>query len=142
MAERKVEASSAVKAAEVDRLEARLRPAGLDAREIEQRVDQLQQPQRRCGAPTDDQLAVRRQQLAVGLGQHLLERAQHQGERRAELVADVGEEGGLGAVDLGQRLGAPALLFVGLGVGDRRGDLAGDEVEEARDSCRRTGGTG
>ena len=37
----------------------------------------------------------------------VLERAEHQGQRRAELVADVGEERRLGAVDLGQRFGAP-----------------------------------
>ena len=35
--------------------------------------------------------------------QRILERPEHQRERRAELVADVGEERGLGAIDLGQR---------------------------------------
>ena len=76
--------------------------------------------------------AAARAAPARRFAEHVLERPQHQRQRRAELVADVGEERGLGAVDLGQRLGAPALLLVGLGVGDRRGDLAGDEVEEAR----------
>ena len=47
-------------------------------------------------------------------GEHVLQWAEHQGERRAELVADVGEEGGLRPVQLGQRLGAPALVLVGL----------------------------
>ena len=41
------------------------------------------------------------------------------------------EEGGLGAVELGQRLGAPPLLLVAPGVGDGGGDLDGDELEEA-----------
>ena len=67
----------------------------------------------------------------LGLGQHVLERTEHQGQRRAELVADVGEERGLGAIDFGQRFGATALLLVGLRVGDAGGDLAGDESEEA-----------
>jgi len=62
----------------------------------------------------------------------LLERPEHQGKRRAELVADIGKERGLGAVDLGQRFGSPLLLFIGLGIGDCGGDLAGGEIEEAR----------
>ena len=63
--------------------------------------------------------------------ERILERSQHQGQRRAELVADVGEERRLGAIELGQRLGPPPLLLVGLRIGDRGGDLAGDQVEEA-----------
>ena len=46
--------------------------------------------------------------LVRGLREQLFERAQHQRQRRAELVADVGEERRLRAIDLGQRLGAPA----------------------------------
>ena len=45
-------------------------------------------------------------------------------------MADVGEERGLGPIDLGERLGAAAFLFVGFGIGDRRGDLAGDQFHE------------
>ena len=62
--------------------------------------------------------------------QHVLERPEHQRQRRAELVAHVGEERGLGAVELGERLGPAALLFVGAGVGDRRGDLPRDQIEK------------
>ncbi len=47
-----------------------------------------------------------------------------------ELVAHVREEGGLGAIDLRQRGGTPALFFVGTGVGDGHGDLRGHELEE------------
>src|SRR3712207_8100599 len=54
--------------------------------------------------------------------QHLLQRAERERERGAELVRHVREEGRLGAVDLGQRLGAPPLLLVGAGVGDRSRD--------------------
>ena len=73
--------------------------------------------------------------------QRVLDRPEHQRERRAELVADVAEEGGLRAIELGERLGAPALFLVGLRVGDARADLARDEVEEPRysSSKRRNG---
>ena len=74
--------------------------------------------------------------------QHLLERAQHQGQRRAELVADIGEERRLGAVDLRQRVGTPPLLVVGVDVGEARRDLAGHQIDEAAVGRRRAGGTG
>ena len=51
------------------------------------------------------------------------------------------EERGLGAVELGQRFGAPALLLVGSRVGDAGGDLSGDELEEAAVAARRTAET-
>ncbi len=62
--------------------------------------------------------------------QHLLEGAEHQGERRTELMADIGEERGLGPVELGQGLGAPALFLVGVGAGNGGRDLARHEAEE------------
>ena len=68
----------------------------------------------------------------AGRCERVLERPQHQGQRRAELVADVAEEGGLGAVELGQRLGALALLLRRrAALRHRGGDLAGDQVAEA-----------
>ena len=76
-----------------------------DAREIEQRVDQLLQAQRRCGGRAPAARDARAQRL-LGIGQPVFDRAEHQGQRRAEFVADVAEERRLGAVDLGQRLGA------------------------------------
>ena len=57
------------------------------------------------------------------LGQKVFERAQHQRERRSKLMADVGEERRLGAVDFGQGLGAAALLFVSARVGESRRHL-------------------
>ena len=90
--------------------------------------DEPQQPQA---------VAVRGgQALAAGraervVGQLLLERAEHQRQRRAELVRDVGEERGLGAVDVGERLGPRALLLIGERVRQRAGDALRDEVEEA-----------
>ena len=104
-------------------------PPGLDPGEVEQRVDQLLEPQ---GVAVDDFQSARAPpgSASVGAGEQLLDRAEHQRQRRAELVADVGEERGLGAVQLGQRLGPPPLLLVGAGVGDGGGDVAGQQVEE------------
>ncbi len=83
---------------------------------------------------------------AVVPGQRVLNRAQDQGERRAQLVADVAEEGGLRLIQLGQRFGAPAFALEGLRVGDAGGDLTRGEVQKSgiarsrigdRDSARR-----
>ena len=63
--------------------------------------------------------------------EHVLDRPEHQRQRRAEFMADVGKEGRLRPVELRQRLRAPAFLLIGLGVGDRRRDLAGGQTEEA-----------
>ena len=79
---------------------------------------------------------------SVGSASAVLERPEHQRERRAELVADVAEERGLRAVELGERLGALSLLLVGAGVGHGGRDVAGDQVEEARGSRRRTRAVG
>jgi hypothetical protein len=61
----------------------------------------------------------------------VLQRAEHEGERGAELVAHVGEERGLRPVQLGQRLGPLALVVVRARVDDARGDVAGDQLAEA-----------
>jgi hypothetical protein len=42
--------------------------------------------------------------LQLGLTEEVLERAEHEGERCAELVRDVGEERRLGPIQLRQRL--------------------------------------
>ena len=77
------------------------------------------------------QRLVLRKHGAFRLGQYFLERAEHQRQRRAKLMAHVGEERGLGAIDFRQRFGAAALLLVGFGVGDGGGDLARDEIHKA-----------
>ncbi len=69
--------------------------------------------------------------LVVVVAERVLGRAEQQRERRAQLVADVGEERGLGLVELQQAFVAQALLFVGARVREARGDLAGDELDEA-----------
>ena len=119
---------------QVDRLVAGLHAAGLDPREVQQRVDELAQPQ--AVALDDLELlagarVLRGRVLRGQPGPELLHRAHDQGERGAELVADVGEERGLGPVQLGQLLGAPLLDLVGHRAVDQRRGLLGDQAEEA-----------
>src|SRR5579863_5349552 len=64
-------------------------------------------------------------------GEQLFERPEHQGQRRAELVADIREEYSLDAIDFRERFGALAFRFIGIRIGDRGRDLGGREVEEA-----------
>ncbi len=114
----------------IDRLERRLHASRLDSGKVEQRVDELEQAQSVAMRDLDEMPmvgTVRRRS-----GQRLLERPEHQGQRRAELVADIGEERRLGAVELGERFGALALLLIGRGIGDPRRDLSGHQIEESR----------
>ena len=69
---------------------------------------------------TLDPLALRAAAAARPVGERVLGGAEQQRQRSAELVADVGEERGLGAVELGERLGPAALGLVGAGGGDAR----------------------
>ncbi len=127
MAERKLLRQVLGERREIHRFEGGRDAAGFDACEVEQRIDQLEQAQRI--AMRDVELrADRRGQLAGG--ERVFQRSQHQRQRRAELVADVREEGGLGAIDFRQRRGAPAFFFVGARIGDGGGDLRADQLEE------------
>ena len=72
----------------------------------------------------------RPRQRVVLVGDRVLGRPEQQGQRGAELVADVGEEVGLGLVELGERLGPVPLELVGAGVGEAGGELAGHQVAE------------
>ena len=114
-------------AGEVGGAERRVGPARLEPRELQQRVHQPLKAQRVAA----DQL-----QLATGvLGEpgraaELVQRAEQEGERGPELVADVVEEGGLRPIELGQRLGPPLLLLEGPGGLDRRGQRSADQLEE------------
>jgi hypothetical protein len=115
----------------VGRLVARLNAARLDAGEIEQRVDELQQPQ----AVAVDELDLpamgrARRGFRSELALEVVERPQHQRQRRAKFVADIGEEGGFCAIDRGQHLGPLALLLVGSCAGDGDGDTARHQLVE------------
>ncbi len=95
----------------------RLRAACLDAREIKQRIDQLEQAQG-IAVGGREPLTARRGQRRSALGQFVLQRAEHERERRAKFVADVGKEGGLRTVNLGQCFGAATLRLNGQRAGD------------------------
>src|SRR5690349_2661464 len=75
-------------------------------------------------------LALALADRAVGTSQQVLGRAEHQGERRSELVTDVGEERRLGSVDLRQCLRSLALVFEGASVANCRDHLGRGELEE------------
>ena len=64
------------------------------------------------------------------LREHFLERTQHQLQRCAELVADVAEERGLGAIDFGQRVRALQLQLVCASAGQPDSNLFGDPTDE------------
>jgi len=71
-----------------------------------------------------------RAQPLARLRQHFIKRTEHQSQRRAELVADVAEKRGLGAVELGQRFGPLALLLERAGAGQTDRDLFGNPIDE------------
>lgn len=64
-------------------------------------------------------------------GERVRHRREHQGQRRPQFVADVGEESGLRAIDLRQRLRASTLGRVGLDVRQRGGKLSHVEPDKA-----------
>ena len=95
--------------------------AGFDPGEFEQRIHQLEQPElvavHRCEILARQRAARRRQRF--------LGRAQHQRQRRPELVADVVEEGGLRAIELGELFRAKAGLLVAFPALDSGAELTG-----------------
>ncbi len=113
-------------AGQVRGLVAGLHAPGLDAREVQQGVDQLLQAQR----VAVDHLRLIGRQVAAVLAQGVVQRPQDQRQRRAQLVADVGEEHGLGTVHLGQGPGAPRFLLIGHGVRDNAARVACHHIEE------------
>ena len=116
---------------EVGGLEDRAHAARFDARKVQQRVNQAQEPQ----AVTLRHLELtfgRRRQRRASAREKLLDGPEHQRERRSELMTDVREEYGLGSVDLRQRLGALFFCLELSRVGDARGDLRGCEVQKVQ----------
>ena len=110
---------------QIGRLERRLRASGLDAREIEQRVHELQQPEHVACADCSSSPRER-----PGRCQRVLDRAQHERQGRAELVADVAEEGRLGAIELRQGVRAAALVFIRARARESGANLPDDETHE------------
>jgi hypothetical protein len=107
---------------QVSGLIGRLHASGFHARKIQEGIDELEQ---------SEPVAPHRNQLFVMFGtqplaccrQHFLKGAEHQRQRRSELVTDVAEKRGLGAIDLGERLCPLAFLLVGAGAGQPDRDL-------------------
>ena len=129
IADRKTLASSAVTDGQVDGLELGLHSPGLDAREVQQRVDQLGQPQ--TVAVDELQLSARLLVDAGRPGAQLVDRSEDQREGGAEFVADVGEERGLGPVEFGQLLGTLLLGPVAACAAHPRSDVPGHQLDEA-----------
>ena len=115
--------------AQVDRLEFSLHPAGLDAREVQQGVDQLRQPQ--PVAVNDVQFVARLLIEPVRPAAQLVDRSEDQRERGPELVADVGEKRRLGPVEFGEFFGALLLGPVAARAAHARGDVRRHQLDEA-----------
>jgi hypothetical protein len=96
-----------------------------EAREIEQRVDELEQPVA-VSLHDLERCDVFRSEARVTLHQDVFERPEEQRERRPELVAHVAEERRLDTIELGQRFGPTAFLLVGAHVRESRRDLSGE----------------
>ena len=95
---------------EIHRFEVGLRAARFEARDVEQGVDQLVQA---VGVALHqlELRALRGRQGAVDAVEQIGGRREHQHQRRAEFVAHVAEEAGLGAVQRRQRLDARPLFL-------------------------------
>ena len=97
-----------------------------DANEVEKAVHKLEQAQ---SVPMQHlQRLMRRRRLAQ---QRILNRTKDECERSAQFVAHVAEECGLGAIKIGQFFGASFFRFIGFGVRDAGGNLAGSQIEKA-----------
>ena len=103
-----------------------VRAPRLEARELEERVDQALQAER---VPVDEVEALARRRHAGD--DRLLHWPEEEGQRGPELMADVVEEGGLGAIQLGELRDSPPLRLEGPGVRDGAGHLSNGEREES-----------
>ena len=116
--------------AQVDRLLAQLHVERLEAGEREQVVDQLEQPVA-VGVDPAECLVLGIRGVAVRPVDEELEVADDVGDRGAQLVADAGDEGVLGAVDLGEVRDRAALGLQRSLEGALRTDPLGDVLGRA-----------
>ena len=126
---------------QVGRLVHSLDATGLDPREVEERVHELLQPEAVALGYGEESPRVRGHPV-LNLGEDVPDRPQHERQRGAELVADVAEERGLGAVQLGQGLGAASLLLVCARAGDRPPRRPRRRGRRSRGSRHPAGGAG
>src|SRR5256714_9701206 len=108
------------KSRKVGRLVVRLHAAPFNACEVQQRVDQFQEPQgvALCGV---DALTLSFGERVLALSQRVFQGPEHQGQRGTEFMTDIGEELGFGSVDFRQRFRAPALFLISARVRHRGG---------------------
>ena len=102
--------------------------ARFDTGELQQRVDQAQQPPRVTPGSTQP---IRENRLRTHVGERIFQRSEQQRQRSAEFVADIGQKRCLGAVQFGQRIGPLPLLLVRDHCGQRRGQLVGEQLTKA-----------
>ena len=103
--------------------------ARLDSCKVEEVVHQTAQPAR-ISVNHFEPITLDGRQRVLAVVETVLGRPGDQGQRCAELVADVREELVLGPVQLGKCFGPAPLCLVGLSVDDRAPDLRGGHVEE------------
>src|SRR6202044_1119949 len=97
-----------------------LNATSLDAGKIQQRVNQFKQAQ--TVAVGDGQIRSGLfGQDAMCVSQSVFKRAEYESERSAELMANVGEKRGFGAIKFGKGFGTLTRFFVGTGAGDGGG---------------------
>ena len=103
--------------------------AGLNTREIQERVDETQESQ---GIAVGHLLSfpMHGRQWRPRICQAVFERADEQGQGRPQLVTDVAEERRLGPIERRQGFGTLSFLLVRARVGERRPQLVGDEIQE------------
>jgi hypothetical protein len=109
---------------QVGRLIRRLGAARLDAGEVQEGVDELEQAESVAVGRLQRRAMFGCQRL-MGVGQGVLDRAEQEGQGGPELVADVRKEGGLGPVEFGARVGALSFFLISTGVGDGGADVPG-----------------
>ncbi len=112
-------------AGQVRRREHGVVAAGLEAGKLEQRIHQLQKPQRIAPGSRGQRTVS----FVLRL-RKLPEWSEHQREGRAKLVADVGEEYRLCPVHLREQVDAPLLFLRGARILHGRTDVRRDELEE------------
>ena len=74
--------------------------------------------------------SMHRRQRRPRIGKTVFERTHEQRQRCAELVTDIAEKCRLRPIELGQCLGAIALVLVGAGVGERGAELIRHQVNK------------
>src|SRR5690348_2918479 len=68
--------------------------------------------------------------MLMGTREHFLESAEHERQGSSKFMRYVREERGFGAIEFRERFGSFALLLISLSVGDGRGNVSGNQLQE------------